>query len=182
MNARLKRFLEKSLEGIDSAHGMKHTKVTAVFAKIIAEREEGAPVKLCVLAALLHDISRPKHGKWRKETRKSNHGIRGALKARPFLICLGLPECEVELICQAISQHCFAGIQTNLVSRVLWDADKLGMFSREMLPEYVKFWKNQGWSEERTARQIRKERIFYLKSFHTKTAKKLAKQFLAEAV
>jgi putative nucleotidyltransferase with HDIG domain len=172
-----RKFAEECLEGIDSAHGLKHAETTANFAKLISEKEN-VDKELCVIAALLHDIGRNKDGKWKKETVEDNHGVDSAKKARHFLFSLGLSNEEINEICEAISQHCFPNIQTNRISKILWDSDKLNMFSKEMKSEYIKCWKDKGWSDEKIAEQIKKEREFYLQTFHTEIARKIARDNL----
>lgn len=171
------KFAEKSLEGLDPIHGIKHAKITANFAKIIAEKEN-ANVDSCIIAALLHDIGINKDGKWRKETIKDNHGIESAKKAKRFLSSIKLSKKETNQIYEAISQHCFPNIQTSQIAKILWDADKLNMFFKEMKPEYIRHWKEKGWSEKKIAEQIKKEREFYLKTFHTEIARKTAEENL----
>lgn len=172
-----KKFAEECLKGIGSAHGIKHAETTANFAKLISEKEN-ANTELCIITALLHDMGGNKGGKWKKETIADNHGVDGAKKVEHFLFLLGLSKKEVEEICEAISQHCFPNIQTNQISKILWDSDKLNMFSKDMKSEYVKFWKEKDWSDEKVAEQIKKEREFYLKTFHTEIAQKIAEESL----
>jgi len=166
------KFAEESLEDSDPFHDMRHAEVTAKFAKIIAEKENANP-ELCVIAALLHDIGRKE---WKEETVEENHGIDGARKAEPFLSSINLSDEETTLVCEAISQHCFPNIQTNQIARILWDADKLNLFSKEMKPIYARCWKEEGWSEEKIAEQMKKVREFYFKTFHTEIAKKIAEE------
>lgn len=171
------KFAEECLEGLDSAHGIKHAETTVNFAKLIAEKEK-ANTDLCIIAALLHDIGRDKEGKWKKETIDCNHGVDSANKAEHFLFSLGLSKEDIQKICEAISQHCFPSIQTNQIAKILWDSDKLNMFSKEMKSEYIEYWKEKSWSEEKIAEQIKTEREFYLKTFHTEIARKIAAENL----
>jgi putative nucleotidyltransferase with HDIG domain len=170
-----RKFAGECLESMDQVHGIKHAESTEKFAKMISEKEN-ANTELCVIAALLHDIGLG--DKWKKETIENNHGIDGAQKAKHFLFSLELSDEDVKKVCEAISQHCFPNIQTNQISKILWDSDKLNMFSKEIKPEYVKCWKGKGWSDEKISEQIKKEREFYLKTFHTEIARKFAKENL----
>ncbi|AHB41555.1 TPA: HD domain-containing protein [Patescibacteria group bacterium] len=168
-----KEFAEECLKDIDSAHGIKHAETTANFAKIVSEKEN-INTELCIITALLHDIGRSKT--WKQETIEDNHGVDGAKKAKDFLFSLELSNEEVDMICEAISQHCFPNIQTNQISKILRDSDKLNSFSKEMKLEYIKYWKEKGWDDEKITEQIKKEREFYFKTFYTKTAQKIAKE------
>ncbi len=172
-----RKFAEECLKGTDPAHGIKHAEITANFAKLISKKEN-ANTELCIITALLHDIGMNKENKWKKETVEDNHGINSAQKIKHFLLSLGLSDEEVNKICEAISQHCFPDIQTNQISKILWDADKLNMFSKEMKSKYVKYWKDKGWSNEKITEQIKKEREFYFKTFYTEIACKFAKENL----
>lgn len=168
-------FAEECLKGLDTAHGSKHARVTAKYAKLLAEKE-GADTKLCVIAAWLHDIERS--SEWVKETIKHNHGIKSADKAKRFLYSIGLEKTEIEKICEAISLHCFPGIQESLISKILWDADKLNFFSKEMEKDYLDYWFAKFSNKENARRQLNKERKFYIKHFNTETAVKLASYLL----
>jgi len=165
------KFAEDNLEDLDPFHNMRHADLTVKFAKIIAEKEN-ANSELCVIAALLHDIGRGEE--WKKETIEENHGIDGARKAEPFLSSIKLSKEEIAQVCEAISQHCFPNTQTNQIAKILWDADKLNLFSKEMKQVYVRCWKEKGWSDGKIAELIKTEREFYFKTFHTEIARKIA--------
>ena len=174
---RARKFAEECLKGIDSAHGIKHAETTVNFAKLIAKKEN-ANIEFCVIAALLHDIGRNKEGIWKKDTIEDNHGVDSAKKAESFLFSLGLSRKEVQEICEAISQHCFPNIQKNQIAKILWDSDKLNMFWKEMKPEYIKYWKEKGWTDKKINEQTKKEREFYFKTFYTEIAREIAEENL----
>jgi uncharacterized protein len=122
---------------------------------------------------LLHDIERSKT--WKKnETKTDNHGIDGAKKARRFLLSLNMKRSDVDEICKAISTHCFPYAQKTIIAKILWDADKLSLFSQEMEKEHVKYWESRGLCEEEAKKQIEKERNFYMNTFNTRAAKDIA--------
>ena len=169
-----KEFVRKYLAYLDTGHGFKHAERTAYFARFIAEKE-GCDVELCVLAGWLHDLGRKKE--WKEETVYDNHGIDGAKKAREFLDSLEISEDEVNMICNAISGHCFEGLQMTRLAKVLWDADKLNMFSKAAKRDYFEFWLDEGLSEEEIEGQMENERASYMRSFYTNTAKSIARNY-----
>ncbi|MFQ5978676.1 MAG: HD domain-containing protein [Candidatus Heimdallarchaeota archaeon] len=160
-------FSEKCFENSDNIHGMLHASTTAKYASNLAQ-EEGADKQLCVIAAWLHDIGRTK---WYPEHSGSkNHGIDGAKKAEKFLLSIGISQVRVKQVCKAISKHCFAFTQENTIEKILWDADKLNLFTKVMEKEYLKYWMKKRLSKEQAHNMIHREQKQYLKSFHTKTA------------
>ena len=89
-----------------------------------------------------------------------------------------MPQFQVKQICEAISKHCFPFIQETTIEKILWDADKLNLFTKVMEAEYLKYWMDRGLSEEQAHKQIHREQEQYLKSFHTKTAVETARVYL----
>jgi len=170
-------FAEDKLKDFDNIHGIKHMATVAKHAEILAEREK-ANKKLCIIAAYLHDIGRSK--KWVKETIDNNHGIKSAKIAEKFLLSNSLKEFEVKEICQAISSHCFPEIQSTPTSKILWDADKLCHFSREMEKDYFDYWLVKFGDRDKAVKKMQGEREFYIKYFNTKTAKEIAMTMMKE--
>lgn len=144
---------------------------TAQYAEILA-KEEDVDENLCVIAAWLHDIGR---NKWYKEhTPTNNHGVDGAKKAGQFLLSIGVDQARVNQICNAISKQCFPFIQETTIDIILWDADKLNLYTNVMEKEYLRHWMNMGLTKEEACKQIHTEQEEYLKTFHTKTAAEIA--------
>ncbi len=170
-------YAKKELKDNDKVHGFKHAETTARFAGIIST-EERANVKLCLISAWLHDISLKEKRGWIKETIENNHGIESAGISKSFLISLGLTQSEVNEICDAMSCHCFPNIQTTLTSKILWDSDKLNMFSKEMENDYLTDWAIKFRDMNEAKEQMKKEREYYLKYFNTTTAKEIAMKML----
>ncbi|MHA2495394.1 MAG: hypothetical protein ACXAEI_07890 [Candidatus Hodarchaeales archaeon] len=70
-------------------------------------------------------------------------------------------------------------MQETTIDKILWDADKLNLFTNVMEKEYLRYWMNSGLTMGEARKQIRKEQEQYLKSFHTKTAVEIAHDYLA---
>ncbi len=180
MDTTIKKVIEYAKEELkenDAVHGFKHAETTARYAEVIS-KEERANVKLCLISAYLHDISLKEKRGYIKETIGNNHGIESAGISKSFLMSLGLTQSEVNEICDAISCHCFPNIQTTPTSKVLWDSDKLNMFSKEMEDDYLKNWAIKFGGFNKAEQQMKKEREYYLKYFNTTTAKEIARKKL----
>lgn len=163
-------FAEECLRNTDSIHGIKHARMTAEFAGMLADKER-AEKELCIIAGWLHDIGRTKE--WIKETPESNHGTR-AVDIRDFLISVGMIIEQIDQVCDAIASHCFPGMQKTLVAKILWDADKLRVFSKKEEERLVEHWTRKLGCREEAIKFIKKERQHYSNNFCTKTARKLA--------
>jgi HD superfamily phosphodiesterase len=171
------KYAKEELKDNDKVHGFKHAETTARFAESIS-REERANTKLCIISAWLHDISLKEKRGWVKETIENNHGIESFEKSKSFLISLGLTSSEVNEICDAMSCHCFPNIQTTLTSKILWDSDKLNIFSKEMKKDYLKYWAIKFGDINKAKEQMKKEKEYYLKYFNTITAKEIASKLV----
>ena len=108
------------------------------------------------------------------ETIGNNHGTRSAELAGDFLKTISLSEEKILDVCEAIATHCYPGIQKTTQAKILWDADKLNMFSEAMLPEYQKYWMKQGLLESALLTRVQSYQSFYRNKFHTDTAKEIA--------
>jgi uncharacterized protein len=169
-------FSEQCYANSDNIHGLLHARTTAQYAEMLA-KEEAVEENLCAVAAWLHDIGR---NKWYKEhTPTTNHGVDGAKQAEQFLLSISVDQARVNQICNAISKHCFPFMQETTIEKILWDADKLNLFTNVMEKEYLRYWMNSGLTMGEARKQIRKEQEQYLKSFHTKTAVEIAHDYLA---
>ena len=91
---------------------------------------------------------------------------------------MGLTSSEVNEICDAMSCHCFPNIQTTLTSKILWDSDKLNIFSKEMKKDYLKYWAIKFGDINKAKEQMKKEKEYYLKYFNTITAKEIASKLV----
>lgn len=167
------KFAEEQLKNNDSVQGFKHAKTTAKFAKILAEKEN-ANCQLCLISAWLHDIG----GRSVKETIEKNHGVTSAELSRDFLLSLKLSQSEVNIIWGAMSEHCFPNIQKTIISKILWDSDKLNIFSKEMENDYLNNWAIKLGNINKAKEQIKKEKEYYLKHFNTQTAKEIVSKIL----
>jgi uncharacterized protein len=172
MIEKIKLFAEDCLKDKGIMHGIKHAESTAAIARQLAIKEN-LDAELCEIAGLLHDIGRRDTDY--EETPEDNHGIIGSEKARVFLLTL-LPQDRVDIICKAISEHCFPDIQTTEISKILWDADKINLFKKENFSAYLQFWQSKGLTEEQAKEKIEKEKQFYGKTFYTDAAKRIILQ------
>ncbi len=169
-------FSEQCYANSDNIHGLLHARTTAQYAEMLAKKEV-VEENLCVIAAWLHDIGR---NKWYKEhTPTTNHGVDGAKQAEQFLLSIGVNQVRVNQIGNAISKHCFPVMQETTIDKILWDADKLNLFTTVMEKEYLRYWMNKGLTKDQACKQIRIEQEEYLQTFHTKTAMEIAHAYLA---
>mgnify|MGYP001559047956 CR=1 FL=1 len=145
---------------------------------VIISNGERANSKLCIISAWLHDISLKEERELIKESIEDNHGIESSEMSRDFLVSLNLTLSEINEICDAINCHCFPNIQSTLTSKILWDSDKLNVFSREMEDDYLSNWTIRLGSMEKAKEQLTKERENYMKHFNTITAKNIARKLL----
>ena len=109
-----------------------------------------------------------------KETPQINHGVKSANIAKSFLLSIGIKEKYIKEICTAISSHCFPNIQKTKLAKILWDADKLSVFSKEIGNEYLKYWSEKLRDIRKARERLAEERRFYITYFHTKTAVTIA--------
>lgn len=99
--------------------GMLHIYGVSGFATLLAQRRR-APVELCAVAAMLHDLTRFSMGK------EQNHAQEGAENARRILSELGcFSPSEINLICAAIAVHSDKETVGCEVDELLKDADVL---------------------------------------------------------
>lgn len=120
LSRRVLQYVEEHMEG-DAAHDLSHLLRVAEWTVRIAGAE--VPERLCVTAALLHDVVNvPK-----------NHPDRGAASersadvARRLLSDLGMQNADVELVAGAIRDHSFTrgAIPESTLGKALQDADRL---------------------------------------------------------
>lgn len=169
------KFAKEYLKDKNPIHGIRHAEIAANYASLICE-EEKVDKRMGIIATWLHDIGRSEE--WVRENIKNNHGIKSADITRQFLVSLEIEEDYVEEVCTAISLHCFPNIQKTKLAKILWDADKLCVFAKEMEQDYLEYWTNKLGSLSKAKSQIMKERKFYFKTFYTKIAKQIAYKFI----
>lgn len=109
-------------QGADPAHDFSHILRVCRNAWIIGE-EEGADMRVLLLAALLHDVGSEKK---RNSLKSYSEGLRHkALES--FLEAVGLDEAAREKVQYAVDVHRFSRgiVPVTLEARVLQDADRL---------------------------------------------------------
>ncbi len=112
-------FARKELEGETTGHDWHHIARVWDTARHIAEKE-GADMRVCELAAILHDIA---------DEKLNDSEEAGLAKVRGWLLSVSLPEQEIDHIMEIISTMSFKGgggppVRT-LEGKVVQDADRL---------------------------------------------------------
>ena len=106
----------------DPAHDFSHIWRVYRNARIIGQ-EEGADMRVLLLAALLHDV-----GSEKKHTSKQGDSeVMGKRTVESFLVSIGLEEAERKKVQYAVDVHRFSKgiVPETLEARVLQDADRL---------------------------------------------------------
>ncbi len=166
---KIQEFAKKHLSKNDSEHDLNHIKKTIEIAKLLLKKEKADPAK-CMVIAWLHDIAKNKEGK------KKDHGVLGAKTAEKFLKNIKIKKQDAKEICHAIEKHNKEGPQKTKAAEVIWDADKLqAMGIKGLLRGYVHFIK-KGLKPEEAYKKAIQEQNFYIKRFHTKYGRKIAKK------
>ncbi len=173
----IKDYAKGFLEQLDPAFGMIHMETTLRLATRVAE-VEAANEEWAAIAAIVHDISLAFTFDLEHETVAVNHGTRSAATAKGFLAQQGLGDPALAEIGTAVATHCFPFIQRTVTAKILWDADKLNLFTHEMREVYEGYWFKQGFSTNEIAQKIKAYQSFYLTTFQTATGRSLAKQVL----
>jgi len=162
----------------DRDYRLEHSYRVANIAKQIAVKE-GFNSELAIVAGLLHDIAYCEEMPSREE--QMNHGRRSAEIARPFLLSIGLSECEVNDVCYSIAIHVddksdFEWNRTAF-SETVGDADNIDRFDTYRIYEtlqYLKFSEMQLEAKlEHVTNMIDKLKRFKDLKFGTKTAQQL---------
>ncbi|MDQ1262538.1 MAG: uncharacterized protein QG575_1719 [Euryarchaeota archaeon] len=112
-------------QGADPAHDFSHVLRVYRNARIIGD-EEGADMRVLLLAALLHDVgSEKKHIAEQAKQVKSEDDRHKSLES--FLEAIGLEEAAIEKVQYAVEVHRFSKgiVPVTLEARVLQDADRL---------------------------------------------------------
>lgn len=121
-------------------HDMQHFLDVARLAYTFSlERKYYVPKEVIYVAALLHDI-----GKWRQYTAKIPHEKASAEIAEEIMKDAGIMKAERECILQAILNHRGEKSDADMLSEILYDADKVSRccFFCEAEPEC-------DWSDEK---------------------------------
>jgi len=174
------RFVFDRLKELPDVSGVKHMNITLNYSKLITE-QEGASIVLSSLCSILHDIGMQTETNFSIETIDDNHGIEGARIAKNYLEKQNVPAKDICIICTAIERHCFPEIQESIYDRILWDADKLNLFSEDMYNIYLDYFKKQKKITKMEAKTwIKNAQMFYSETFYTNTAKTIASEVLNE--
>lgn len=105
------------------SHGPDHVSRVRNWALKIAEHENFQNIELIEATALLHDVGRSV-----LQTPGKSHGELGAAEAKKFLIGRELfSPAEIDLICEAVENHCNIKPINNQLLDILRDADILDL-------------------------------------------------------
>jgi uncharacterized protein len=118
---KLKKIVEKELEGASPAHDISHVMRVYNLCLHLARYEPDVDLDILKTAALLHDIARV------RESQGVDHAILGAEKSERVLRKLGYQEEKIKLIKQCIITHRFRSQNKpkTTEAKILSDADKL---------------------------------------------------------
>lgn len=183
----IKKFY-KNYRGL-GGHGFDHPERVLRMAKLICKKEDG-DIEIVEAAALLHDIARP------KEDRKkcSCHAEEGGKMARIYLNKINFPKSKIEKVIHCIETHRFSkGKKAKTKeAEIIQDADRidaLGAICIARIFSYSGFHKVPIYNPDikplkeykcasKTAINHFYEKILKIKpsSFHTKTAREIAKK------
>ena len=176
----------------DSAHDLAHIQRVVKQAKLIAQ-QEGANLRIVVIAAWLHDIVNvPKNSPDRSKASRL-----AAQKAKDLLIAtenIPVSTSELDSICHAIESHSFSAqiTPTTLEAKVVQDADRLdslgaigvsrcllvsGQLNRQLYNLEDPFCENRPPADDIYSLDHFYSKLFTLAdSLNTATAKKIAKE------
>jgi|ETNmetMinimDraft_2_1059921.scaffolds.fasta_scaffold39457_1 HD superfamily phosphodiesterase len=174
----IEEYAKKISSDLDELHSFGHFKFVADNARLIA-KAENCDEKTAYIVGLMHDLGRVKYkGKWVKETKSSHHGMLSADMARQFLNKIQFNKRKIKEICDAISTHVKPKTQKTKLAKIIWDADKLSFFRKKNSEDYIKLLVKKGMSVKKAKGEIRYSWSFYYNLFYTKTAKKIAHDYL----
>lgn len=122
MLAKIKKEVEKMLEGRDPAHDFEHIMRVYRNAGLIG-RKEGADMEVLLAAALMHDLVVYPKG----SAKRSKSADDSADLAEEILRRHGYPQDKIEKISYCIRTHSYSKklVPSTLEGRVLQDADRL---------------------------------------------------------
>lgn len=163
----IKKFANKHLLKNNRWHRKEHVEQTIALSKALVKKEN-ADINKCIVIAWLHDIGK------NKENKGADHGNESAKIARLFLKQIGLSEKDAEEICYAIKEHNKENTKKTKEAEIIWDADKLQAIGPFGLLRIYGYSIDQGKNQKQAYEQNIIEQKFYIKRFHTKTAKKIA--------
>ncbi len=166
---KIKKFVIKKISKNDDAHGIDHIEKTVKFAKYLAKKEK-ADICKCEIAAWLHDIAK------KLEKKGKDHGNVGAKEAKIFLKTLKLQKEDIKDIVYIIQRHNKGGKKKIIEAKIIWDADKLQLLGPKGLLRSYRYLISKGKDQKTAYKIYRKQYNFYIKKFHTKTAKKIVKK------
>lgn len=191
MNEKIIEYMENMLWNSGSSHDIDHTlRVRDLCMKIW--KAEWADLEILEIAALLHDIGRPKEFETKWEI---CHAEYGAQLAKDFLQNLWLEQDKVDNIVYCISTHRFRkwNAPETLEAKILFDADKLDciwavwiwrafmcaweIWSKLHNDRWVDVEKTQEYSKDDTAYREYVVKLSKIKDkMFTETGKKLAEK------
>ncbi|HBC88753.1 MAG TPA: phosphohydrolase [Lentisphaeria bacterium] len=122
---KLSDAVRKRLESAPGCHDWEHTRRVLHNARMIADGEKKADMKVVECAAVLHDIARPEE---LKSKGKLCHAVIGSELADKFLKnCEFRNEEFIKKVCNCVKTHRYRGGHSPLLieEKIVYDADKL---------------------------------------------------------
>lgn len=187
---RIKKRVEKVLEGRDPAHDFQHIMRVYKNAELIGRRE-GADMSVLLPAALLHDLV--VYPKGSAKTTKSADD--SADLAEKWLQKYGYPQGKIEKISYCIRTHSYSKrlVPATLEGRILQDADRLdalgaigiartfsvgGSENRSFYNPADPFWRSRREPDDRewTLDHFQTKLLRLKRSMHTKAGRELAQE------
>jgi uncharacterized protein len=117
--------VKKELESAPGCHDFDHTLRVLCNAERLVEKIPEADIKIIRLAALLHDIARPRE---MKAKGSFCHAEKGAVLCSKILENHDFPKKMIEKVCNCIRSHRFRGNgckPSSVEAKIIYDADKL---------------------------------------------------------
>jgi HD superfamily phosphodiesterase len=160
-------IVQKKMKHNNGSHNIRHIKDVLAYVIVIChlEKVDCITYYLIRIATILHDICRT-------EELNEDHAKAGARFAKKLLSSLNMHSKDIDLIVDAIYNHCnFYGVKS-LVGRILYDADKL---SRISLWGFITWVWSSGYNNWESFEQVEKYFKKYSQiKFYTLTAHQLS--------
>jgi len=177
--SKIEEFVCSHIRSGEGSHTLEHVLRVRKLCLLIG-KAEGADLEVLEVAALLHDVGRPREA----ETGRSHAEI-GAEMATSFLSSISFPREKVERVASAIRTHRFSERLTpsTLEGKILSDADKLDAMGAIGLARTIAESLRLGRGLEGTIRHINRKLLRLRGLLYTPTAKRLAQprhQFLLQ--
>ena len=162
-------YIKNLFEGNSDGHDFDHTMRVYGNAMKIAEKEPGCNLKIVALAALLHDVD-----DYKLFNTENN------ANARKFLSGHGVPENEIETICNAINSVSFSKNRgkkpDTLEGMIVQDADRLDAIGAVGIGRTFAYGGKHGRSLDSSLDHFHEKLLLLKDEMNTDSAKALAEE------